>query len=243
MADALAAIEAQHRQAPSLSARRRVLSAGNAGKLGEALIARLLALPDYREVVAATGKDIRSTSPRLGFVPIAALREPEAWRRIDEAVLLVGGKHTFFKRDDVFPILDEAAAIEIASAAVHAGITRLLVLVPMEAWHAATSTSVAQFDTLELALRKLAPETLIVVRPSSHSIHTEGRSWLDSIARGMISTLSQYLLPQRLAPLRAQVVAEAAANWLATLPAGQHFLGAEDPHSWMTAQQTRSKLS
>ena len=164
MADALAAIEAQHRQAPSLSARRRVLSAGNAGKLGEALIARLLALPDYREVVVATGKDIRSTSPRLGFVPIAALREPGAWRRIDEAVLLVGGKHTFFKRDDAFPILDEAAAIEIASTAVHAGITRLLVLVlvlvPMEAWHAATSTSVVQFDALELTLRKLAPETL-----------------------------------------------------------------------------------
>ena len=216
---------------------------GNAGKLGETLIARLLALPDYRDVIVAAGKDVRSTSPRLDFISAAALHDPRAWDRIDEAVLLVGGKHSFFKRDDVFPILDEAAAIEIASSAVHAGIKRLLVLAPMEAWHAATSASVAQFDTLELALRKLAPETLIVVRPSVHSGHTESRSWLDLIACGLISTLSQYLLPQRLAPLRAHVVAEAAASWLATLPAGQHFLGAEDLHCWMTAQQIRSRLS
>jgi uncharacterized protein YbjT (DUF2867 family) len=220
---------------------KRVLCIGNIGALGEALIARLISTQGYAAVVTATRFPMQSTTSRLTFCAFDDLEKQSAWPAADDVVMLVNGKASFYKRDDVFPVLAEAQALSLAKVAAAVGVKRLLVIAPMDAWLASTFSGIAHFSELEAQLRTLAIADLIVLRPSEHRTNHSPRSLLDRIADGMFGALGDYMIPQRFQPLRAQVVADASAHWLTTLPPGQHFLSAQQLHEWRETTYGKGK--
>jgi hypothetical protein len=231
--DILPVLKAQPPLAPRAS-KRGVLIAGNAGTLGEALLGRLLSAPHYAAVHAATTQPIRSTTNKLSFCLIDELQRGDpiryAWPAIDDIVIVVGAKLSFLKRDDVFPVISEEQAIALAEAALRAGTTRLLLVAPMDAWLGATMADASIYDQLEHRLRKLNFTTTWVIRPSEHDREIHRGSLLSKLARGMLSTIGAYMIPQSMQPLRAQIVAEAAATWFAREARGHHVRSARDLH-------------
>ena len=225
---------AHHRAEPSPKL-KRVLCIGNIGTLGEALIARLISAPGYKDVVTATKFPMQSTTSRLTFCAFDALHQAAAWPDVDDVVILADGKPSYFKRDDVFPVVAESQVAALAKIAVAAGVKRLLVIAPTEAWQAYSANGFTHLGELERELRALPIADLIVVRPSEQSGHQPEKSrrgFLQRVADGMMGALGQYMIPQRFQPLRGHVVAEAAVDWLVTLPSGQHFLNAEHLYEW-----------
>jgi hypothetical protein len=233
--DILPVLKAQPHEA-SRALKRSVLIAGNAGTLGEALLGRLLSAPHYAAVHAATTQPIRSTTNKLSFCLIDDLQRGGAIKHaspaIDDAVIVVGAKLSFLKRDDVFPVINEDQAIVLAEAALRAGATRLLLVAPMDAWLSATMADASIYEQLEHRLRKLNFTTTWVIRPSEHDREIHRGSLLTRLARGMLSTMSAYMIPQSMQPLRAQIVAEAASAWFASEVGGHHVRSARDLHAF-----------
>jgi uncharacterized protein YbjT (DUF2867 family) len=232
---------AHHRASANMPAQKRVLCIGNIGALGEALIARLISTPGYSSVITATRFPMQSTTSRLTFCAFDDLETQSAWPAVDDVVMLVNGKASFYKRDDVFPVLDEARALSLAKIATSAGVKRLLVIAPMDAWLSSTFSGIAHFGELETQLRTLAIDDLIVLRPSEHRAAKAKNSLVDRIADGMLGALGHYMIPQRFQPLRAQIVADASVDWLTTLTGGQHFLNAEHLNEWRDAKYGEGK--
>lgn len=219
-------IAARQRAVAASAKPRRVLSIGNAGALGEQIISRLLAANVELKVLCE--KNVRSTARRLDFVDADLLGDSARWPSVDEVVIVVGGRHSYFRRDDAFPVLTEDDAAQLARNAAQAGVRHTLVVAPMEAWLSATLSHAHRFGKLEASLRELPFEKLVMVRPTTHGENLAVNSWLQRIANTMLTTLGSYLMPQSLQPLRSQMVARAALELFAELPAGQHFLSAED---------------
>jgi hypothetical protein len=238
------AFEAHSRPTPLANppAQSSVLAIGNAGALGEAVLARILASHRYRDVAVATTQAMHTSAPRLNSTDYRALFAPAAWKEIaggtaTDAVILIGGKHSFLRRDDAFPVVSTEDAIALARAARGAGVTRLLVVAPMDAWSAMTLGSLAHFDELERALVPLEFPTLIIVRPSAHREKESSGGALNAIARGLLGTLSHYMTTASRQPLRARMVAEAVVEWLTQLPPGLHRQDAVSLHAWVEAKQ------
>jgi uncharacterized protein YbjT (DUF2867 family) len=232
---------AHHRANADKPALKRVLCIGNTGALGEALIARLISTTGYSSVIAATRFPMQSTTSRLTFCAFDELDKQTSWPVVDDVVMLVNGKASFYKRDDVFPVLEEARALSLAKIAASVGVKRLLVIAPMDAWLSSTFSGVAHFSELETQLRTLAIDDLIVLRPTEHRAAKSKNSVLDRIADGMLGALGHYMIPQRFQPLRAQIVADASVDWLTTLASGQHFLNAEHLNEWREAKYGEGK--
>jgi uncharacterized protein YbjT (DUF2867 family) len=230
-------LAAQPRVDTAPSTRRRVIVFGNAGTLGEALLARLISAPRYARVYAATAQPIRSTAHKLSYCLLDELkrdlRAEKNWPAIDEAVIVVGGKPSFFKRDDVFPAIDETTAITLTRACAAAGARRMMVIAPMEAWLATTLGRVAGFGPLENTLRELDFETAWIIRPSEHDRAAAKGSVLQRIAHNLLGTLGHYMTPQSLQPLRAHIVAEAAVEWFTSDASGYQICGARELYHWM----------
>lgn len=233
--DPATALAAQQRPAVSAQSRRNILSIGNAGALGENVISGLLALSEV-ELLVVADKPVRSTARRLNFVDLALLEQVSNWPSLDAVVILVGGKHSYFKRDDAFPLLTESEALTLARNAASAGVSQLLVVAPMDAWLSATLSHAHRFGELEAALRELAFDKLVVVRPGIRREASATESALQRVANLLLSTLGSYMTPQRLQPLRTQTIAQAALAWFVELPPGQHFLGADDIYRRQTTQ-------
>lgn len=226
-------LAAQPRAAPHAQL-RRALIVGNAGTLGEALLGRLLSAPHYAIVHAATTQPIRSTANKLSFCLMRDLQHDDVtrWPAIDDVIIVVGAKLSFLKRDDVFPVIREDDAVMLAEAAQRAGATRLLLVAPMAAWLNVTMNHARVYDQLEHRLRALAYTTIWVIRPSEHDREEHHGSLLARIARGMLSTLGHYMIPPSMQPLRAQIVAEAAAEWFTGDATGHHVRSARDLHAY-----------
>ena len=233
--DPATALAAQQRSVAGASFRRRVLSIGNAGALGENVISGLLASPDV-ELLVAADKPVRSTARRLAFVDLTRLEHASGWPPLDAVVILVGGKHSYFKRDDAFPVLTEDDAVLFARSAAAAGVRQLLLVAPMDAWLSAALNNAHRFGELEASLRALAFDKLVVVRPGARRETLASESALQRVANLLLSTLGSYMTPQHLQPLRAQKVAQAAVAWFAELPPGQHFMGADDIYQRQASQ-------
>lgn len=233
--DPATALAAQQRPSAGIHSRRRVLSIGNAGALGENIISGLLAVSEV-ELLVVADKPVRSTARRLAFVDLARLEHALNWPPLDAVVILVGGSHSYFKRDDAFPLLTEKNALILARNAAAAGVRHLLVIAPMDAWLSATLNNAHRFGELEAALRELAFDKLVVVRPGTRREAPTRESGLQRIANLLLSTLGSYMTPQRLQPLRAQTVAQAALAWFFGLATGQHFLGTDDIYQWQALQ-------
>lgn len=214
--------------------KRHALIVGNAGTLGEALLGRLLSAPHYASVRAATTQPIRSMANKLSFCLMSDLQhdDPTRWPAIDDVVIVVGAKLSFLRRDDVFPVIHEDNAVRLAEAAQRAGATRLLLVAPMAAWLSATMANTNVYDQLEHRLRALAFTTTWVIRPSEHDREKHRGSLLARVANGVLSTLGHYMIPQSMQPLRAQIVAEAAAEWFASDVTGHHVCSARDLHAY-----------
>lgn len=225
---------------------RTAISIGNAGALGEAVLARLLSAPQYRHVHVATTLPLRTTAPRLIALDYSTLSTPPAWQpvsnnhaAISDAVMIAGGRHSYFRRDDAFPILTESEVISLARNARANRCTRLMVIAPMDAWTAMTLSSIAHFDELEREIGAMGFETLIVVRPTANEARKPAGNWLDRIANGLMSTVTQYMISASRQPQRAQVVAEAAMEWFTTLPPGHHRQDATALQTWLEKRATK----
>ncbi|MEP7155669.1 MAG: hypothetical protein ABI905_07830 [Betaproteobacteria bacterium] len=237
------ALAAHHRSAPApqpAQKSRAAISIGNAGTLGEAVLARLLSAPHYKRVHVATTMPMRTSAPRLSSVDYADLAAAQSWpmpanenEHITDAVLIVGGQHSYFRRDNAFPIIGEEDAIALARITRENHCTRLMLIAPMSAWTAMTLGGLAHFDELERAIGAMGFETLVVVRPAAHAQSRTAGNWIAQIADALLSTLTQYMTSASRQPLRAQIVAQAAVDWFTHLPPGHHRQDATVLYEWL----------
>ena len=215
-------------------ASRSALAIGTVDRVGEELINCLLESPDYGSVHVVVEAPMRSMLPHLKpwQVSTSALSDlPYATSEIslphvDDVFCCISDARSYFKRDQAYVLLRRRQIPPFAQRAAQSGARRLIVLSPLSAFLQLTASSGGLIDLLESELASLGFEVLIIVRPSADYATAEGNALERLIAWGA-KAIMQIMIPQRLQPLRARQIAQAAVNAARLLGPGVHVIGAD----------------
>ena len=231
------ALRAGHAPAPRTNtASQRVLVAGGAGPLGSALLESLLSVRAFAPV------SVLVTQPtRAALHGLRALLWPEgtALPPGDEQVGVIvfdrerhaNGRELAFYRPD-------PAALRAVAAQWHArGVRHLLVVMPhtMASLPDALKRGLANLD--EQAVAALGFEHLVFMRTAQAGAHERISHPAQRLAHWMLSQL-QLMVPQRDRPVRAQKVAQFAAQLAARLASSPPGTRVVPPETVWEAAQT-----
>lgn len=188
--DVLAAAQA----GPRPQARRAgVLVAGVIGRIGEALLNRVLseesAAPGGRDVVAL------ADSPMALGLRGLVLAAQDALPPLEAAYVVLSepgeeAQRSFYGRDAPFVQVDRYNCLHVAQRAVAAGARRLVLVSPMPAWQQVGRFHTGLADGTELEIARLPLESLAVLRP----VRTGGRAAASFVERLVNLYLSVQLL-------------------------------------------------
>lgn len=147
-----------------MTQRRRALVAGAVGRLGEALLNRVLGSGDYHEVVV-----LADTPMSLGVrgLSLAAL---DALPPVDDAFVLLGdaddaSARSYYGRDAPFVQVHGENCLAVTGAAVAHGAKRIVLVSPMPAWQQIGHFHRGLANAVELSVSQLPVESLVVLRP------------------------------------------------------------------------------
>jgi len=221
--------------APSARASRSALAAGTVGRIGEELINCLLESTHYRSVSVMVEAPLRSVVPRLQpwQVCTAVLADLAhggaadiALPRVDDVFCCISDARSHFKRDQAYVQLRKEQIPALARLAAQGGVRRFVLVAPLSAF-LQLSTSGGLIDLRESDLTTLGFEVLIVVRPTADYATATG-SVLERLIGWGAKAIMQIMIPQRLQPLRARQIAQAAVNAATLLGKGVHIVGAHE---------------
>jgi hypothetical protein len=217
---------------PHAVAPRTALAIGTVGRLGEELINCLLESPAYAAVHVAVEAPLRSMLPRLRPWQVTAAAFDDltptaeiAFPRADDVYCCTGGTRTYFHRDRAYLPLAMEQVPALARIAARNGARRFILLAPLSAFLQLSMPTSAAMHVREVDLVGLGFETLIVVRPTADYTAAQGNPLERLIAWGAKAVM-EIIIPQRLQPLRARHIAQAAINATTDLGPGVHILGA-----------------
>lgn len=183
------------------------LVAGAVGRRGEALLNRVLASGDYREVVALADAPMALGVRGLRLAPLAALPP------VDQAFVMVSepgsqASRSFYGRDAPFVLVHQGNLLAVAQAAVAHGARRVVLVSPLPAWQQVGDFHRGLGDATELALAQLPIESLVVLRPVRDAARG-ARSLLERVA-GVYLSLQLLMSPRSIQPLTSEQFARAA---------------------------------
>ena len=115
----------------------------------------------------------------------------------------------------------------LAQIAARNGAKRFILLAPLSAFLQLTAPSGGLIDLRESELAALDFETLIIVRPAADYATAQGNV-LERLIGWGAKAIMQIMIPQRLQPLRARQIAQAAVNAARLLGNGVHVVGAHE---------------
>jgi hypothetical protein len=217
---------------PHAGAPRTALAIGTVGRLGEELINCLLETPFYDSVHVAVEAPLRSMLPRLRPWQVVAAAFNDltpasdvALPRADDVYCCIGGTRTYFHRDRAYLPLTMEQVPALARIAARNGARRFILLAPLSAYLQLSMPTGTAMHVREVDLVGLGFETLIVVRPTADYTAGQGNPLERLIAWGAKAVM-EIIIPQRLQPLRARHIAQAAINAVTDLGPGVHILGA-----------------
>ena len=216
-------------------ASRSALAIGTVGRIGEELLNCLLESPEYHVVHVLVETPMRSMMPRLQphQVSIAAMNDlPHTSAKIalpfaDDVFCCISDARSYFKRDQAYVMLGKDQIAPLAQIAAGNGAKRFILLAPLSAFLQLTAPAGGLIDILESELAALGFETLIIVRPAADYATTQGNV-LERLIGWGAKAIMQIMIPQRLQPLRARQIAQAAVNAARLLGNGVHVVGAHE---------------
>jgi hypothetical protein len=206
------------------------LVAGAAGRLGEAVLAEVLAAPRYRHTTVLTTAPLGSTLAGLEGLSLEQLQDlatavhsrsspppPELdvfviWSDADDPF---GRAHN--RRDAVYATIQDAAQLRaVAAAACGLHARRLLLVAPLLAWQQVSAASRMLPEAMEMELARLPIPTIVIMRPTRESAGriAPGGSRLQRFARFYLSQL-RFMLPSVTQTLRSGEIARAAVSLMA----------------------------
>jgi hypothetical protein len=222
--------------ASTARASRSALALGTVGQIGEELINCLLESPAYSSVSVGVEAPLRSVVPRLQpwQVPAAALAdlarvEPADIElpRVDHVFCCISDARSYFKRDQAYVQLRKEQIPALARLAAQRGAKRFILLAPLSAFLQLSASAGGLIDVRESDLTSLGFEALIIVRPTADYATAQGNV-LERLIGWGAKAIMQIMIPQRLQPLRARQIAQAAVNAASLLGAGIHIVGAHE---------------
>lgn len=195
-----------------------VLVAGAVGRMGEALLNRVLAEDAARSGDAAAGMAgggvvaLASGPMALGLrgLQLASL---DALPRLASAFILLndsadGETRSFYGRDTPFVQVDERNCVQVARRAVEQGARRLVLVSPTPAWRQVGRFHVGLADAVELELAQLPLESLVVLRPVRNA-RRPGAGLLERVVSVYLS-IQLLMMPRTLDPITSEKLARCA---------------------------------
>lgn len=216
---------------PQPAVPRTALAIGTVGRLGEELINCMLETPFYESVHVVVEAPLRSMLPRLRPWQVAATAFDDltpasgiALPRADDVYCCIGGSRTYFRRDRAYLPLTAEQVPALARIAARNGARRFILLAPLSAFLQLSMPTGAAMHVREVDLVGLGFETLVIVRPTADFTAGHGNPLERLIAWGAKAVM-EIIIPQRLQPLRARHIAQAAINDATNLAPGVHIVG------------------
>lgn len=212
-----AGLSAETPEAP----KRNALVIGAVGKVGEALLSRVMASSHYAKVFVLTREPLDTSSAKLTplFMDSAELPENDAplalpdldGARIDDAYCCVTDDRSYYRRDDVYCGVSKRNILPVARASRAAGARRLAVVSPMAALDQMSGVGNALADTAEVRVVETGFETLVIIRPVPRAGAVDG-PFAARLSAWIVSTLADYMTPRKFNLRGAPVIAGAAVE-------------------------------
>jgi hypothetical protein len=207
VADALAGARYQ---APAPQRTRTVLVAGAAGRLGERVLAHVLACRDYRHIYVLASEPLRSTENRLQAVSASH------WNtRVDDVIAIVGEHETASlpaaprKRTGIFSMLTADDVPSLAQQAEMLGVARFMLVTPTDVLSQPAAIYAQLANLMEESLHRLRFESLLLVRPSDQEIRSRRAGMAQRFWGLLASTAAGFMVGQRHMPLSIENTARA----------------------------------
>ncbi len=208
---------AQHQRGPKATGGGVVL-AGGAGHLGSALVRQLSAHAELLGALRLMSSELHQATP-LGISDLVAPEGPVAdwpapsWSA-QSAVIAFEPRRDFYQRETAIWV-PEPGCIAPLCRWLHAGGVRHLVLVvphTQAQLPQGLRSALASLD--EQAVASVGFDHVILLRAAQAPKHTTHANPLERLAHAMLSIV-RYMIPERERPVRAQHIAELAAECLA----------------------------
>lgn len=226
-----AALVAPGEPAARPQASRTALALGTVGRVGEELINCLLESPAYSSLHVAVEATLASTLPRLkpwllepGALDLPSRSGSEmVLPSVDDVFCCIGGTRSRFGRDRAyFPVRAEQIPA-LARMAARAGARRFVLLSPLSAFLQWSAPAGGAIHVREMELVGLGFESLVILRPTSDYVAGKGR-FLERLIAWGAKTVMEIVIPPRLQPLRARLIAQAAICAATTFDPGVHIV-------------------
>lgn len=204
------------RSGPTDGARPRagVLVAGAVGRIGEALLNRVLAEEAGRGGVGGRPVVALAASPMALGMRGLALAPLDALPPLEAAFIILNDSadaetRSFYGRDAPFVQVDELNCVHVARRAVDSGARRVVLIAPTPAWRQIGKFHTGLADSVELELARLPLDSLAVLRP----VRNSGRRGASLVERFVSVYLSVQLLmlPRALEAITSEKLARCAA--------------------------------
>ena len=204
---------------------------GAAGRLGEAVLNRLIAEPQYSAVHVATKAPIE-----MGIRQLSGAADGQ-WPRVDDAYLVIHQPDepfasSYFGRHDAFSTIEYPSLETVAPTLEALGIKRICILAPLSAYQQMSGAAATILGEGEMAFYRARFEAIHIVRPTPLSEPSRGKSFMQRLLNGYMS-LNRFAMPKAFEPIRSIQVADIAVTDLVVAQPGLSIL---------TADKLRQKL-
>jgi hypothetical protein len=213
VADAIAGAQRPIPVATSSSG-KTVLVAGASGRLGERILAGVLASPAYRKVYVMAADPMPSTEPKL-----AAVTAFDWTTQIDHVIVVPGideAHDTPFnrRRTEVFSSLAPDQVLPLARHARAMGASRFMLVVPLDVMLQPAALRSQVSNLTEAELHQMGFETLLLVRPSDAETRRRRGNLAKRLMRTIADMAAGLLVGPRHTPLSLEKTARAVVRAL-----------------------------
>jgi len=210
------------RQATARSPQRTALALGLVGRLGEELLAALMAAPEYRAVFVGVTQMLGSAAPK--FRPWLIGRGVVV---AQDAFVGITGEETFVPQASPVRRYGEDEVLDAARTARDAGATTLVLVAPLPALLQMGEATRTLASVDEVALVAMGFERLLLVRPTAAEDSRRLPVPL-ALVRAAGRALADLMLPSYTRALSARTAAAAIIEAVRAAGPGVTVLGAKE---------------
>lgn len=212
-------------QTPAVARLPDAILIGAAGSLGEALMNRLLASPDYARIHVGVDRPMPSTSERFAALPLGS---DAPWPAARDVFLCETPPEAPVRDDAPIRPLAPSGLLAAARSARAAGSSRLVLVAPLGALLQLSSAARTLGQAEEVELLELGFETVLIVRPTRQDVGGVAGGVLHGLVRAAGRALLHIMLPAAVQPMRASTVAAAILIAVARTPPGVTVISARE---------------
>jgi hypothetical protein len=221
--------------APEIIHAQSVLVARAAGRLGERVLAKVLAAQEYQRIYVLASDTMRSTEAKL-----TALTRDEWVSRIDHVIAVVndGGAsimHASRKRTEIFSQLRPEEVLSLARQAKERGASRFMLVTLTDSMSQPAALHACLGNLVEMDLHRMGFESLVIVRPSLHEMRQGPRDIGKRLMALIVDTARGFMAGLKHAPLSLDDTARAIVRTMRESAQGLSIVETEGLHHILKA--------